>query len=75
MEEDETVSPIPVKTCLDMGITSYYTTPLSLHDLSNALLPALESHQLQPGDGGTMRKLSILLAEGELDCFMGFEHD
>jgi osomolarity two-component system, sensor histidine kinase NIK1 len=62
-EEDETVSPIPVKPCLDLGITSYYTTPLSLEDLSNALLPALESHQLQPGDAGNNNKLNILLAE------------
>src|SRR4051794_20111049 len=51
-EGDETLSPIPVKSCHDLGITSYYTTPLSLEDLSSALLPALESHQLQPGDAG-----------------------
>lgn len=62
-EEDETLSPIPVKSCLDLGITSYYTTPLSLEDLSSALLPALESHQLQPGDVGKNTKLNILLAE------------
>ncbi len=62
-EADQNLSPIPVKACLDLGITSYYTTPLSLEDLSSALLPALESHQLQPGDAGKNKALSILLAE------------
>lgn len=62
-EEDEILSPVPVKTCLDMGITSYFTTPLNLADLSSALLPALESHQLQPTDPGKNNSLDILLAE------------
>jgi osomolarity two-component system sensor histidine kinase NIK1 len=62
-EEDEILSPVPVKTCLDMGITSYFTTPLNMADLSSALLPALESHQLQPTDPGKNNSLDILLAE------------
>ncbi|KAG7567083.1 hypothetical protein FFLO_01209 [Filobasidium floriforme] len=57
------LSPVPVKTCLDMGITSYFTTPLNMADLSSALLPALESHQLQPTDPGKNNSLDILLAE------------
>jgi osomolarity two-component system sensor histidine kinase NIK1 len=55
-------SPIPIRTCLDMGITSYYTTPLSLVDLSTAVLPALESHSA-PSDDLSKESLDILLAE------------
>ena len=58
-EEDETVSPIPVKPCLDLGITSYYTTPLSLEDLSNALLPALESKKEQKKSAFAMAPFEI----------------
>lgn len=61
--DDSTFRPIPVKACLDMGISSYYTTPLSLEDLANAILPALESRQLPTGDGGESPILHILLAE------------
>ena len=57
------MSPIPVKDCLEMGINTYYTTPLSLHELCNAMVPALESHQLKPSDSGKDAVLSILLAE------------
>jgi osomolarity two-component system sensor histidine kinase NIK1 len=60
---EETLSPIPVKDCLEMGINTYYTTPLSLQELCNAIIPALESHQLQPGDCGKDAVLNILLAE------------
>nr|ODO02759.1 atypical/HisK protein kinase [Cryptococcus depauperatus CBS 7855] len=55
--------PIPVKDCLEMGINTYYTTPLSLQELSNAIVPALESHQIQPGDTVKDTILTILLAE------------
>ncbi|KAJ9104139.1 hypothetical protein QFC19_004123 [Naganishia cerealis] len=55
-------SPIPIRTCLDMGITSYYTTPLSIVDLSTAVLPALESHSA-PSDDLSKESLDILLAE------------
>ena len=30
---DEVLPPIPVKSCLDMGVTSYCTTPTSLQEL------------------------------------------
>lgn len=46
-----------------MGINTYYTTPLSLQALVTAILPALESHQTQPGDAVKDTVLSILLAE------------
>ena len=36
---------------------------MNLADLSSALLPALESHQLQPTDPGKNNSLDILLAE------------
>jgi osomolarity two-component system sensor histidine kinase NIK1 len=57
------LSPVPVKDCLDMGINTYYTTPLNKQELSNAIVPALESHQVQPGDTVKDTVLSILLAE------------
>jgi osomolarity two-component system sensor histidine kinase NIK1 len=60
------LSPIPVKECLEMGINTYYTTPLSLVALSNAIVPALESHQMTPGDSVKDTILSILLAEDNL---------
>lgn len=49
-----------------MGINTYYTTPLSLQELSNAIVPALESHQIQPGDTVKDTILSVLLAEDNL---------
>lgn len=63
---DQMLSPIPVKDCLEMGINTYYTTPLNLQELSNAIVPALESHQVQPGDSVKDTVLSILLAEDNL---------
>lgn len=64
--DEQMLSPIPVKECLEMGINTYYTTPLSLVELSNAIVPALESHQMQPGDSVKDTILSILLAEDNL---------
>lgn len=49
-----------------MGINTYYTTPLGLQELSNAIVPALESHQIQPGASVKDTVLSILLAEDNL---------
>jgi osomolarity two-component system sensor histidine kinase NIK1 len=60
---EQVLSPVPVKDCLDMGINTYYTTPLNQQELSNAIVPALESHQVQPGDTVKDTVLSILLAE------------
>jgi osomolarity two-component system sensor histidine kinase NIK1 len=65
-ESEQMLSPIPVKDCLEMGINTYYTTPLGLQELSNAIVPALESHQIQPGDSSKDIVLSILLAEDNL---------
>lgn len=56
-------SPIPVQACLELGINSYFNTPLNLHELSNALVPALESHQIPTGDSVKDTVLDILLAE------------
>ncbi|KAI9635269.1 two-component-like hybrid sensor histidine kinase 1 [Dioszegia hungarica] len=64
--DEQMLSPIPVKECLEMGINTYYTTPLSLVELSNAIVPALESHQMSPGDSIKDTILSILLAEDNL---------
>ncbi|TYJ56384.1 hypothetical protein B9479_002932 [Cryptococcus floricola] len=63
---EQLLSPIPVKDCLEMGINTYYTTPLSLQELSNAIVPALETHQIQPGDTVKDTVLSVLLAEDNL---------
>nr|XP_018267275.1 atypical/HisK protein kinase [Kwoniella dejecticola CBS 10117]OBR89433.1 atypical/HisK protein kinase [Kwoniella dejecticola CBS 10117] len=63
---DQSLSPIPVKDCLEMGINTYYTTPLGTTELAAAMLPALESHQMQPGDSVKDTVLSILLAEDNL---------
>lgn len=60
---EQILSPVPVKDCLDMGINTYYTTPLDLQELSNAIVPALESHQVQPGNTVKDTVLNILLAE------------
>jgi osomolarity two-component system sensor histidine kinase NIK1 len=49
-----------------MGISTYYTTPLNLQELSSAIVPALESHNMQPGDSVKDTVLSILLAEDNL---------
>jgi osomolarity two-component system sensor histidine kinase NIK1 len=64
--QEQLLSPIPVKDCLEMGINTYYTTPLNLQELSNAIVPALESHQVQPGDSVKDTVLAILLAEDNL---------
>lgn len=64
--QDQLLSPIPVKDCLEMGINTYYTTPLNLQELSNAIVPALESHQVHPGDSVKDTVLAILLAEDNL---------
>ena len=63
---EQLLSPIPVKDCLEMGINTYYTTPLNLQELSNAIVPALESHQVAPGDSVKDTVLAILLAEDNL---------
>lgn len=57
------LSPIPIKDTLEMGINTYYTTPVSFQELTNAIVPALESHLASPTDIVKDTILSILLAE------------
>ena len=64
--EEQMLPPISVKDCLEMGINTYYTTPLTLQELANAMGPPLELHNAQPGDNVTGVILSILLAEDNL---------
>ncbi|KAG0169870.1 hypothetical protein DFQ28_008278 [Apophysomyces sp. BC1034] len=52
-----------MKLCIDLGITSYINSPVSLADLAHALLPALESHASLPNDTKNPMPLQILLAE------------
>ena len=63
LESEQTLPPIPVNACLENTINTYYTTPLTLQEFANAIVPALESHQISPGDIHTDMELSILLAE------------
>ncbi|OLL24931.1 Histidine protein kinase NIK1 [Neolecta irregularis DAH-3] len=51
-----------LKSCLDLGITSYSNTPTDIGDLSSALLPALES-RASPSSSENPKTLNILLAE------------
>ena len=55
-----------MKLCIDLGITGYINTPVSLSDLAHTLLPALESHSSLPSDSGTPVPLEILLAEDNI---------
>ncbi|ORX48276.1 hypothetical protein DM01DRAFT_1348301 [Hesseltinella vesiculosa] len=52
-----------MKLCIDLGITGYINSPISLADLSDAILPALESHAALPSDASKTVPLEILLAE------------
>ncbi|CAG8435577.1 8470_t:CDS:10 [Funneliformis caledonium] len=55
-----------MKNCIDLGITSYSSTPSNLPDLVNALLPALESHAAVPSDFARQQPLDILMAEDNI---------
>ncbi|UZO02048.1 uncharacterized protein OCT59_020545 [Rhizophagus irregularis] len=55
-----------MKNCIDLGITSYSSTPSNLPDLMNALLPALESHAAVPSDFARQQPLDILMAEDNI---------
>ncbi|CED82845.1 protein-histidine kinase [Phaffia rhodozyma] len=61
--QEEGPPAIPVKSCLDMGITSYCTAPTNVQELFNALTPALESHVAVPTYPAKDIVLDILLAE------------
>jgi osomolarity two-component system sensor histidine kinase NIK1 len=53
---------INLKSCLDLGITSYMTTPCKLIDLSNGIIPALEN-RATPSLADNTKSFEILLAE------------
>ncbi|CAO3600414.1 unnamed protein product [Absidia cylindrospora] len=52
-----------MKLCIDLGITGYINSPINLADLSDAILPALESHAALPSDASKTVPLEVLLAE------------
>ena len=53
---------VSLKSCLDLGITSYITTPCELVDLGNGMIPALEN-RATPSLADNTRSFEILLAE------------
>ncbi|KAK5663261.1 hypothetical protein OQA88_3688 [Cercophora sp. LCS_1] len=53
---------VSLKSCLDLGITSYMTTPCQLIDLGNGMVPALEN-KATPSLADNTRSFEILLAE------------
>jgi osomolarity two-component system sensor histidine kinase NIK1 len=53
---------VSLKSCLDLGITSYMTTPCKLIDLGNGMVPALEN-RATPSLADNTRSFEILLAE------------
>jgi len=53
---------VGLKSCLDLGITSYMTTPCELIDLGNGMLPALEN-RATPSLADNTKSFEILLAE------------
>ncbi|KAK9458488.1 Sln1p [Lipomyces oligophaga] len=53
---------VNLKSCLDLGITSYGSLPCSVQDLGNALRPALESRTV-PSNSDGAKTFHILLAE------------
>lgn len=53
---------VNLKSCLDLGITSYMTTPCKLIDLGNGMIPALEN-RAAPSLTDNTKSFEILLAE------------
>lgn len=53
---------VSLKSCLDLGITSYMTMPCKLIDLGNGMVPALEN-RATPSLADNTRSFDILLAE------------
>ena len=53
---------VSLKACLELGITSYITTPCQLIDLGNGMVPALEN-RATPSLADNTRRFEILLAE------------
>ncbi|EXF80614.1 hsp90-like protein [Colletotrichum fioriniae PJ7] len=53
---------VNLKSCLDLGITSYMTTPCTAVDLGNGMIPALEN-RATPSLADNTKSFEILLAE------------
>ncbi|KAJ4175788.1 histidine kinase osmosensor [Fusarium falciforme] len=53
---------VSLKSCMDLGITSYMTTPCKLTDLGNGMIPALEN-RATPSLADNTKSFEILLAE------------
>jgi osomolarity two-component system, sensor histidine kinase NIK1 len=53
---------VSLKSCLDLGITSYMTMPCKLIDLGNGMVPALEN-RATPSLADNTKSFDILLAE------------
>ena len=53
---------VSLKSCLDLGITSYMTTPCHSIDLGNGMIPALEN-RATPSLADNTKSFDILLAE------------
>jgi osomolarity two-component system, sensor histidine kinase NIK1 len=53
---------VSLKSCLDLGITSYMTTPCMAIDLGNGMIPALEN-RATPSLADNTKSFEILLAE------------
>ncbi|KAG0944734.1 hypothetical protein G6F30_004568 [Rhizopus arrhizus] len=52
-----------MKLCIDLGITGYINAPQNMADISDVMLPALESHVALPSDASKTVPLEVLLAE------------
>ncbi|KAG1471993.1 hypothetical protein G6F56_001800 [Rhizopus delemar] len=52
-----------MKLCIDLGITGYINAPQNMADVSDVMLPALESHAALPSDSSKTVPLEVLLAE------------
>jgi osomolarity two-component system sensor histidine kinase NIK1 len=57
--------PVSLKAVLDLGITSYMTTPCLTIDLGNGMIPALEN-QAVPSLSDITKSFDILLAEDNI---------
>ncbi|KAG1469029.1 hypothetical protein G6F56_003499 [Rhizopus delemar] len=55
-----------MKLCIDLGITGYISSSVTISDLAYTLIPALESHEDSPNDSVTPVALDILLAEDNI---------
>ncbi|KAH8653908.1 histidine kinase FIK [Ilyonectria robusta] len=53
---------VSLKSCMDLGITSYMTTPCKLTDIGNGMIPALEK-RATPSLADNTKSFEILLAE------------